>query len=141
MVKNSTIGGSTSTSNSATNKPQRSRTHAQFGRQSNLFQAPGNVRGSVAFLRERQRQADREIAHTFIECNLSFNVLRKEQWKKIVRAIANVGPCEDWTGVSYNDMRTKKIDEERERINKALNPICVAWSKVGCSILLGGWRD
>ena len=57
----------------------------------------------------------------------------------MVKAIANVGPCEDWTGVSYNDMRTKKIDEEKERIDKALDPIRVAWSKYGCSILSDGW--
>ena len=66
---------------------------------------------------------DIEIARTFIECNLSFNVLKKPQWKKMVKAIANVGPCEDWTSVSYNDMRTKKIDEEKERMVKALDPI------------------
>ena len=38
----------------------------------------------------------------------------------MVRAIANVGPCDGWTGVAYNDMRTKKIDEEKERIDRAL---------------------
>ena len=38
-------------------------------------------------------------------------------------------------------MRTKKIDEEKERIDKALHPIRVAWSKYGCSILSDGWSD
>ena len=59
----------------------------------------------------------------------------------MVRAIANVGPCEGWSGVSYKEMRTTKIDEERERIDRALNPIRAAWSKYGCSILSDGWRD
>ena len=97
--------------------------------------------GSLAFLRERQKNAEIELAHTIIECNLSFNVLNNEQWKRMVRAIANVGPCEGWSGVSYKDMRTTKIDEERQRIDKALSPIRAAWSKYGCSILSDGWRD
>ena len=57
------------------------------------------------------------------------------------RAIANVGPCDGWTGVAYNDMRTKKIDEEKERIDRALDPIRAAWKKYGCSILSDGWSD
>ena len=59
----------------------------------------------------------------------------------MVRTIANVGPCEGWSGVTYKEMRTTKIDEERERIDRALNPIRAAWSKYGCSILSDGWRD
>ena len=102
---------------------------------------PGNVGGSVAFLRERQKIADIEIACTIIECDLSFNVLNNEQWKKMVRAIANVGPCEGWSGVSYKDMRTTKIDEEKKRIDQALTPIRAAWAEYGCSILSNGWRD
>ena len=59
----------------------------------------------------------------------------------MVRAIANVGPCDGWTGVAYNDMCTKKIDEEKERIDRALDPIRDAWKKYGCSILSDGWSD
>ena len=59
----------------------------------------------------------------------------------MVRAIANVGPCEGWCGVSYKEMRTTKIDEEKERIDRALAPIRAAWTKYGCSILSNGWRD
>ena len=97
--------------------------------------------GSVAFLREHQQQADVEIAHSLIECNLAFHVLKKPQWKKMVKSIANVGPCEGWTGPSYHEMRTKKIDEEKERIDRALDPIRAAWKKYGCSILTDGWSD
>ena len=59
----------------------------------------------------------------------------------MVRAIANVGPCEGWSGVSYKDMRTTKIDEKKKRIDQALTPIRAAWAKYGCSILSDGWRD
>ena len=107
----SSMGGSgsgeASMSGSASGKRQRDESHGH-ARQIPLSQVPGNVGGSVAFLRERQKIADIEIARTIIECNLSFNVLNNEQWKKMVHAIANVGPCEGWSGVSYKDMRTKK---------------------------------
>ena len=112
--------------------------HERTSRQTSLSQAPGHVRGSIAFVRERQRLANIEIARTIIECNLSFNVLNNEQWKKMVRAIADVGPCEGWSGVTYKDKRTTKIDEEKERIDRALNPVRAAWSKYGCSILSDG---
>ena len=59
----------------------------------------------------------------------------------MVTAIANVGPCEGWTGVSYTAMRTRKIDEEKERIDRALDPIRAAWMKYGYSILTDGWSD
>lgn len=71
-------------------------------------------------MQERQRLAEIEIARTIIECNLAFNGLQKEQWEKMVTAIANVGPCEGWTGVSYTAMRTRKIDEEKGELIEPL---------------------
>ena len=59
----------------------------------------------------------------------------------MVKAIAAVGPCEGWTGPSYNDMRTKKLDEERARIDKSLEPVRAGWIKYVCSILSDGWSD
>ena len=59
----------------------------------------------------------------------------------MVRAIANVGPCEGWFGISYHDMRTKRLDDERERIDRSLEPVRAAWKKYGCSILSDGWSD
>ena len=134
----SSMGGSgsgeASMSGSASAKRQRDESHGH-ALQIPLSQVSGNVGGSVAFLRERQKIADIEIARTIIECNLSFNVLNNEQWKKMVRAIANVGSCEGWSRVSYKDM---KIDEEKKRIDQALTPIRVARAKYGCSILSDG---
>ena len=59
----------------------------------------------------------------------------------MVKAIANVGPCEGWSGISYHDMRTKRLDDERERIDRSLEPVRAAWKKYGCSILSDGWSD
>ncbi|KAH7420572.1 hypothetical protein KP509_13G012700 [Ceratopteris richardii] len=98
--------------------------------------ARGLNSGPLSFLKERQRNAEIEIARTVIECNLSFNILRTERWKRMVKAIASVGPCEGWTGVTYNDMRTKKLDEEIARINKSLEPIRDGWVKGIINILV-----
>ena len=38
-------------------------------------------------------------------------------------------------------MRTRKIVEEKEKIDQALDPIPAAWTKYGCSILTNGWSD
>ncbi len=136
----STVSGSASGSGAG----KRLRTNVEdelHGMQPTLSQVTGIKKGSTAFLRERQRLADIEIARTIIDCNLAFNVLKTEQWKKMVRAIANVGPCDGWTGVSYGDMRGKKLEEEKERIDRALDPIRAAWAKYGCSILADGWSD
>lgn len=110
-------------------------------RQATLVQATGGLSGPISFLKERQRLADIEIARTIIECNLSFHVLKCDRWKKMVKTIAAVGPCEGWYGVTYHDMRTKKLDEERERIDKSLEPVRAGWAKYGCSILSDGWSD
>ena len=110
-------------------------------KQPTLAQATGGVMGPTSHLKERQHRAEEEIACTIIECNLSFNVLKVPRWEAMVKAIANVGPCDDWTGISYHNMRTKRIDEKRERIDRSLDPIRRGWAKYECIILSDGWTD
>ena len=77
-----------------------SATVSEEGSQENLARhtqqgtLPGVV-ASTAWQKQRQRAAEIEIERTHIECNISFNVLRLGQWKSTVKAIANVGPCDD----------------------------------------------
>lgn len=99
------------------------------------------TQNTKAYVKERQQVADIEIARTVIECNLSFNVLQTPRWKRMVKAIAAVGPCEGWTGVTYSDMRTKQLIDEKARIDRSLEPIRLGWAKYGCSILSDGWSD
>ncbi|KAH7442153.1 hypothetical protein KP509_03G073500 [Ceratopteris richardii] len=93
---------------------------SQSMRQSGLGQAPGHVRSSLTWIKEKQKIADIEIARTVIMENLSFNLLNSNQWKTMVKAISEVGPCQGWSGPSYSDMRTTKIDEEKKRIDLSL---------------------
>lgn len=88
-----------------------------------------------------QHETEGEIARTIIECNLSFNVLKAKQWKKMVVAIAKAGYQEGWTGLSYHDMRGKRLEEEKRHINQLLDPVRAGWEKYGCSILSDGWSD
>jgi hypothetical protein len=98
--------------------------------------------GNHSWVKERQRLAEIEIGRTVIECNLSFNILKTPQWKKMIKTIAQVGaPMDGWTGVDYRKMRTVVLDDEIERISKATEPIRNQWKKFGCSILSDGWSD
>ena len=129
--------GSGTATSTLKRKPTPPPTSFKSSKQPTLFEC----QNTVSALRERQRLAEIEIARAVIECNLSFNVLQTPQWKRMIKAVANVGPCEGWTGVGYKDMRTKKLQEEKERIDKAIAPIQNGWSKYGCSILSDGWSD
>ncbi|KAH7277995.1 hypothetical protein KP509_38G019200 [Ceratopteris richardii] len=91
--------------------------------------------------KQRQRVADIEIERCILECNIPFNVVRTDAWKRMVKAIAQVGPSDDWHGVDYKRLRTLMLIEERERIEKLLEPIRLGWKTYGCSILSDGWSD
>lgn len=82
-----------------------------------------------------------EIARTLTECNIAFNVLRTDQWKRMVRAIAQVGPTESWSGLDYTKMRTTALDEQKALIDKALAPVKAGWQQFGCTIISDGWSD
>ncbi|KAH7315178.1 hypothetical protein KP509_21G037900 [Ceratopteris richardii] len=130
--------GSNIGSSSQSPTQRDSQSHA---RQSGLGQAPGHVRSSLTWIKEKQKIADIEIARTVIMENLSFNLLNSNQWKTMVKAISEVGPCQGWSGPSYSDMRTTKINEEKKRIDLSLAPMREKWSRYGCTILSDGWRE
>ncbi|KAH7315864.1 hypothetical protein KP509_21G068500 [Ceratopteris richardii] len=96
---------------------------------------------SVGLQKQRQKVADIEIERCILECNLSFNVVHTDAWKRMVKAIAQVGPCENWHGVDYNRLRGPMLVEEKERIEVLLSSIKLGWQVYGCSILSDGWSD
>ncbi|KAH7446211.1 hypothetical protein KP509_01G045400 [Ceratopteris richardii] len=94
---------------------------------------------SENWVKERKRIAEVEIARTLVECNISFNVLRTTQWKRMIRACADVGPLTDtdtWTGVEYHRMRKGMLDEERESV--LISPLHQL-EIVGCSMDAPSW--
>ena len=110
-------------------------------KQPTIVEASGGKVTLRSTIEQLQHEAEGEIACTIIECNLSFNVLQTVQWKKMVVAISKAGYQEGWTGLSYHEMRTTKLDEERARIDRLLDPVRAGWAKYGCSILSDGWSD
>ncbi|KAH7290338.1 hypothetical protein KP509_30G043200 [Ceratopteris richardii] len=112
-----------------------------YQRQGELGDAPGHTRTSLTWLKEKQKIADSEITKLVILENLSFNLLNSKQWKTTVKAISEVGPCQGWTGPSYSDLRRRKIDEEKKKIDLSLLPMREKWYRYGCTILSDGWRD
>ncbi|KAH7428732.1 hypothetical protein KP509_09G014900 [Ceratopteris richardii] len=97
---------------------------------------------STALQKQRQKVAEIEIERYILECNLPFNVVRTDAWKRMVRAISQVGPTnDDWHGIPYSRLRTSLLLEEEERIDLQLGPIKSGWQTYGCSILSDGWSD
>ncbi|KAH7447480.1 hypothetical protein KP509_01G108600 [Ceratopteris richardii] len=95
----------------------------------------------VAMGGQRQKIAEIEIEHCILECNLSFNVVCTDAWKKMVKAIVQVGPRDNWHGDDYNRLRGPMLVEEKERIEVLLSSIKLGWQVYGCSILSDGWSD
>ncbi|KAH7422563.1 hypothetical protein KP509_12G014500 [Ceratopteris richardii] len=85
---------------------------------------------TVGLQRQRQKAAEIEISRCILECNLSFNVVRTDAWKRMVRSIAQ-----------YHKLRGPMLLEERARIDVLLEPIRIGWKMYGCSILSDGWSD
>ena len=110
--------------------------HSESHKQSTF---PGAGQAKLSWVRERQRIAEIEIGRIVVECNLSFNVLRTDQWRRMVRSIAAAGPCDTWCGVDYRSMHTKILDDERALTDQALHPMREAWARYGCSIISYGW--
>ncbi|KAH7315648.1 hypothetical protein KP509_21G058600 [Ceratopteris richardii] len=79
---------------------------------------------SIGLQKQRQRVVDIEIEQRrcILECNIPFNVVRTDAWKRMVKAIAQVGPSDDWHGVDYKRLRTSMLTEEK-RIENLLKPI------------------
>ncbi|KAH6559555.1 hypothetical protein KP509_1Z004700 [Ceratopteris richardii] len=95
----------------------------------------------VGLQKQRQKAAKVEIERCILECNLSFNVVRTDAWKRMVKAIAQVGQCDDWYGVDYTRLRGLMLIEEKERIEVLMQPIKLGLQTYGCSILSDGWSD
>ncbi|KAH6555936.1 hypothetical protein KP509_1Z216200 [Ceratopteris richardii] len=96
---------------------------------------------SSALQKQRQKVAEIEIERCILQCNLSFNVVRTDAWRRMVKAIAQVGPCDELHGVEYNRLRGPMLDEEKDRIEVQLEPIRLGWKTYGCSIISDGWSD
>lgn len=139
----STMGGASSTAEGEmeTAGPARRAVNVKHVRQASLTEASGGTIQVRSHIKKLQHEAESEIARTVIECNLSFHVLKAKQWKKMVVAIAKAGYQEGWTGLSYNEMRDKKLVEEKSLIDRQLDPVRAGWAKYGCSILSDGWSD
>ncbi|KAH7315827.1 hypothetical protein KP509_21G067100 [Ceratopteris richardii] len=89
---------------------------------------------TIGLQKQRQKAAEIEISRCILECNLSFNVVRTDAWKRMVRSIAQVGPCDDWYGVEYHTLRGSMLLEERARIDVLLEPIRIGWKMaIDCS--------
>lgn len=98
-------------------------------------------RGTVraGFQKQAVKEATREITKLFIQCALSFNIVKTKRWKSTMRAISRIGY--EWEGPNYEALRTKELRRERMQIERDIEPLRATWEKYGCSVLCDGWSD
>ncbi|KAH7428106.1 hypothetical protein KP509_10G076100 [Ceratopteris richardii] len=96
-----------------------------YQRQGELGDARGHTRTSLTWLKEKQKIADSEITKLVI----------LETMEGYCEGNLRGGPCQGWTGPSYSDLRRRKIDEEKKKIDLSLLPMREKWSRYGCTIL------
>lgn len=85
------------------------------------------------------KEATRELMKLFIQCGLSFHIVRTPRWKKAMRAISRIG-CE-WDGPSYETLRTTELRKEQLAVEMEMEPLKATWAKYGCTLLCDGWTD
>lgn len=93
----------------------------------------------ASFQKQAIAEATRELTRLFIQCAISFHVLRTPVWKSAMRAVSRIG-CE-WEGPSCDGMRVRELKNEKIRIEAQLEPLKATWVKYGCTILCDGWSD
>lgn len=84
-------------------------------------------------------EATRELTRLFIQCALSFHIVRTPRWKKAMRAISRIGY--EWEGPKYDSLRKKHLRDEKDLVELEMEPLKATWHKYGCTILCDGWTD
>ena len=97
----------------------------------------GSIKASLQ--KRAKEEATREITRLFIQCALSFNVLRTKRWKSCIKAISRIGV--EWEGPSYEALRSRELKKEREQVEKSVQPLRATWEKYGCTLVCDGWSD
>ncbi|KAH6788024.1 hypothetical protein C2S52_007576 [Perilla frutescens var. hirtella] len=84
--------------------------------------------------------ADKEAARMFYASALPFNFAVSPYFRQYSRTLAN-GNLAGYTPPTYNRLRTTLLAQEKEHINRLLQPIRESWRKKGTSIVSDGWSD
>ncbi|XP_022894492.1 uncharacterized protein LOC111408894 isoform X2 [Olea europaea var. sylvestris] len=84
--------------------------------------------------------ADKEAARMFYASALSFNFAKSPYFRQFCRTLANSNVA-GYTPPTYNRLRTTLLAQEKENINRKLQPIRDSWRKKGVPIVSDGWLD
>ncbi|XP_022874101.1 uncharacterized protein LOC111392920 [Olea europaea var. sylvestris] len=76
----------------------------------------------------------------FYASALPFNFAKSPYFSQHSRALANSNLA-GYTPPSYNRLRTTLLAQEKEHINRKLQPIKDSWREKGASIVSDGWSD
>ncbi|KAH7545528.1 hypothetical protein FEM48_Zijuj01G0103300 [Ziziphus jujuba var. spinosa] len=84
--------------------------------------------------------ADKEAARMFYANALLFNVAKSPYFRQYSKTLGN-NNLVGYTPPTYIRLRTTLLAQEKEHINRKLQPIRDSWRKTGVSIVSDGWLD
>ncbi|GFS40885.1 hypothetical protein Acr_00g0071030 [Actinidia rufa] len=91
---------------------------------------------------EERDVADKEAARMFYASGLPFNFARSPYFRKYSLTLAN--NRSGWLIIvppSFDRLHTTLLAQEKEHINRLLQPIKDTWKKKGVSMVSDGWSD
>ncbi|KAH7545623.1 hypothetical protein FEM48_Zijuj01G0113100 [Ziziphus jujuba var. spinosa] len=102
----------------------------------------GAVVGSLekSFNSVQRDIADKEAARMFYASALPFNFANFSYFRQYSKTLAN-NNLAGYTPPTYNRLRTTLLAQEKEHINRKLQPIRDSWKKKGVSTVSDGWPD
>ncbi|GFY85412.1 hypothetical protein Acr_04g0001500 [Actinidia rufa] len=84
--------------------------------------------------------ADKEAARMFYASGLPFNFAKSPYFRKYSLTLAN-SRLAGYVPPSYNRLRTTLLAQEKEHVNRLLQPIKDTWRKKGVSLVFDRWSD
>ncbi|XP_015879725.2 uncharacterized protein LOC107415835 [Ziziphus jujuba] len=84
--------------------------------------------------------AYKEAARMFYAGALPFNFVKSPYFRQYSKTLANSNLA-GYTPPMYNRLRTTLLTQDKEHINRKLQPIRDSWKKKGVSIVSDGWSD
>ncbi|KAK8485679.1 hypothetical protein V6N11_038000 [Hibiscus sabdariffa] len=85
-------------------------------------------------------QLDEEIARMFYTGGLSFNLARNPHYYRAF-TFAATHNIPGYVPPSYNKLRTTFLQQEKNNVEKLLQPIKATWQEKGLTIVSDGWSD
>ncbi|XP_024517030.1 uncharacterized protein LOC112341331 [Selaginella moellendorffii] len=84
---------------------------------------------------------DDAVAEFFFAENISFNTIRRDNLKRMLKVAAKVGRPAIDNLMGYEKLRTTELQRIYNNVQKRLEDVRLSWRTYGCTIVTDGWSD